>query len=55
MSQKLPERIRLTPEQEKSRRARNIAIGLAIGFLVVVFYVVTIIKLGPGVFHGEGG
>ena len=39
----------LTPEQQKSRRQRNIAIGLAVGFFVLFFYVVTIAKLGPGV------
>ena len=39
----------LTPEQVRSRRNRNIAIGLAIGFFVLLFYVVTIAKLGPGV------
>ncbi|NRG19798.1 hypothetical protein HPQ64_19065 [Rhizobiales bacterium] len=41
--------IRLTEEQKRRRRARNIAIGLAIGALVVLFYLVTIVKLGPGV------
>jgi len=39
----------LTPQQLKSRRQRNIAIGLAVGFFVLLFYVVTIAKLGPGV------
>ena len=39
----------LTPEQARSRRARNIAIGLAIGFMVALFYAVTIVKLGPGI------
>ena len=39
----------LTPKQVRSRRNRNVAIGLAIGFCVVLFYVVTIAKLGPGV------
>lgn len=39
----------LTPEQQRSRRNRNIAIGLAVGFLVMLFYFVTIAKLGPGV------
>ena len=39
----------LTPAQVRSRRHRNIAIGLAIGCLVILFYVVTIAKLGPGV------
>lgn len=41
------EGVRLTPEQEKSRRQRNVAIALAIGAFVVLFYVVTIVKLGP--------
>ena len=39
----------LTPQQLRSRRNRNIAIGVAVGFLVLLFYVVTIAKLGPGV------
>ena len=39
----------LTPEQLKSRRQRNVAIGLAVGFFVLLFYAVTIAKLGPGV------
>ena len=41
----------LTPEQIRSRRARNIAIGLAVGALCVIFYAVTVVKLGPGVLH----
>jgi hypothetical protein len=40
---------RLTPEEAKSRRARNIAIAIGIGCLIVLFYVVTIVKLGVGV------
>jgi hypothetical protein len=43
--------VTLTPEQQKSRRLRNIAIGLAIGLFVILFYVVTIVKLGPGVLN----
>jgi hypothetical protein len=43
--------IALTPEQQKSRRARNIAIGLAIGCFIALFYVVTIVKLGGSVTH----
>jgi hypothetical protein len=39
----------LTPQQKKSRDHRNLAIGLAVGFFVLLFYVVTIAKLGPGV------
>ena len=39
----------LTEEQKRRRRARSIAIGLALGALALLFYVVTIVKLGPGV------
>ena len=39
----------LTPEQQRSRRNRNIAIGLAVGFFVLLFYAVTIAKLGSHV------
>ncbi len=41
----------LTPEQIKSRRQRNVAIGLAVGILVLLFYAVTIVKLGPNVLN----
>ena len=40
--------IRLTPAQLRARRARSIAIALALGVLVVLFYIVTLVK-GPGV------
>jgi hypothetical protein len=39
----------LTPEQEKSRRARNIAIGIMVALLAVLFYAVTLVKLGGAV------
>ena len=42
---------RLTEQEMRSRRARNIALGLGIAALVVLFYAVTIVKLGPGVLH----
>jgi len=41
----------LTEEQKRRRRARSIAIALALGALVVLFYIVTIVKLGPGVLN----
>jgi hypothetical protein len=41
--------IRLTEEQRRRRRSRSIAIALALAALVVLFYLVTIVKLGPGV------
>jgi len=39
----------LTPEQQRRRRARSIAIAVALAALVLLFYAVTIVKLGPGV------
>ncbi len=44
----------LTPEQRRSRRNRNIAIGLAIGVFVLLFYFVTIAKLGTSFLHKSG-
>ena len=41
--------VSLTPEQIRRRRNRSIALGLVLGGLVLLFYVVTIVKLGPGV------
>ncbi|WP_199823593.1 hypothetical protein [Labrenzia sp. OB1] len=41
--------ITLTDEQKKKRRSRSIAIAVVLGALVVLFYVVTIVKLGPSV------
>jgi hypothetical protein len=39
----------LTEEQLRRRRARSIAIALSLGALVVLFYVITIVKIGSGV------
>jgi len=39
----------LTEEQKRSRRSRSIAIAAVLGALCLLFYVVTIVKLGPGV------
>jgi hypothetical protein len=44
-----------TPRDEEAefaarRRKRSIALGLALGALVIIFYVLTIVKLGPAVF-----
>jgi len=41
----------LTPEQQKSRRARNVAIGLAVALFMVLIYVITIVRLGGAVPH----
>lgn len=43
----------LTPAQQKARRQRSIAIGLAVALLCALFYAVTIAKLGSAA-HGGG-
>ena len=52
MDERSPEDgILLTDEQKRRRRARSIAIALALGALALLFYAVTIVKLGPGVLN----
>lgn len=41
--------IRPTEEQRRRQRGRSIAIAVALGVVVLLFYLVTIVKLGPGV------
>ncbi len=53
MDPELPVDPRLTERQLRNRKMRNLAIGLAVGFLAVLFYVITIVKVGPGVFRAE--
>jgi len=49
MNEQKPDRgIRLTEQQARARRARSIAIAVALGVLVVLFYIVTLVK-GPAV------
>jgi len=40
--------VKLTEAQKKSRRGRNIALGLVLAGLVILFYAITIIKVGTG-------
>lgn len=40
------ETVRLTEKQKKARRGRNIALGLILAGLVVIFYIITMIKIG---------
>ena len=41
----------LSPEDLRRRRARSIAIAVALGVLVVLFYAVTLVKLGPQILN----
>ncbi|MBB3945014.1 hypothetical protein GGQ73_000939 [Rhizobium skierniewicense] len=40
------ETIKLNEAQKRSRRGRNVALGIALAALVVLFYIITIIKIG---------
>ena len=45
------DRVSLTDKQKKARRSRSVAIGLALVALVIIFYVATLVKFGPGIFE----
>lgn len=42
--------VTLTEAQKKARRSRSVAIGLALGALVILFYIVALTK-GPGILN----
>jgi hypothetical protein len=44
-----PEGIVLTEEQRRRRRNRSIALALVLAALAILFYAVTIVKLGPAI------
>jgi hypothetical protein len=46
-----PQPPRLTEAEIRRRRARSIAIAVALGFMCLLFYIVTIAKLGPQVLN----
>lgn len=45
------EGVRLTEAQLRRRRARSIAIGLSLGALVILFWAVTIVRMGGNVLN----
>ncbi|MGV6872647.1 hypothetical protein ACUSIJ_08140 [Pseudochelatococcus sp. B33] len=45
------EGVSLTPEERRRQRVRNIAIGVALGALFILFYILTIARLGSNVFN----
>lgn len=40
------DKIQLSEAQQKSRRNRNIALGVVLAVLVVLFYFITLVKIG---------
>lgn len=45
------EKVQLTEEQTKRRNKRSVAIALALAALVVLFYAITMVKMGPEVLN----
>ena len=45
--------IELSDEQKRARRMRNIAIGGCLLGLVAIFYVATIVKIGPAMMKAQ--
>ncbi|MHC5654587.1 hypothetical protein [Stappia sp.] len=43
--------IRQTEEQKRRQRARSRAIGITLGVLAVLFFVITLVKMGPGIMN----
>jgi hypothetical protein len=46
-----PDTVILTPEEKRRQRTRSIAIALVLVALVVIFYLVTIVRLGGNVLN----
>jgi len=42
------ETVNLTESQKKARRGRNIALGVVLVALVVLFYIITLVKFSGG-------
>jgi hypothetical protein len=47
------EPLRLSEEQKKRQRQRSIAIGILVASLVVIFYVITVFKIGPAAINRQ--
>lgn len=46
-----PEPYTLSEAQQRSRRKRSVALALVIGGLVVLFYMITVFKMGSAIMH----
>ncbi len=41
--------VRLTPEEQKRRRRRSVALALTLAAFCILLFAITLAKLGPGV------
>lgn len=47
----MSESIKLTPEQEKARKRRNLWLALALAAFIALVYLITVAQLGANVLH----
>ncbi|WP_394690283.1 hypothetical protein [Hoeflea sp.] len=45
------DQVELTEQQKKARRSRSVAIAVVLALLVILFYAVTIVKIGPSILN----
>lgn len=43
------DQVELTEQQKKARRSRSVALAIVLALLVILFYAVTIVKIGPSI------
>lgn len=46
----MDERVELTEKQKKAQRSRSVWLAVVLVAMVVMFYLITIVKLGPSLF-----
>jgi hypothetical protein len=51
MDRKLENGIRLSDVEKAAQRRRNVAIGIGVTAIVLLFYVITIFKMGPAILN----
>lgn len=47
----ITDRVQLTDDQKKRQKSRSVAIAWILGLLVVIFYAITLVKMGPGIIN----
>jgi hypothetical protein len=45
------DKVELTEQQKKARRSRSVALAVVLAVLVLLFYAVTIVKIGPQILN----
>lgn len=45
------EQVELTERQKKARRSRSVALAIVLALLVLIFYALTIVKIGPEILN----